>query len=70
MTKKQIRQIFNNKGIQINERSVSLIQKNLEERVERFACNALEWDLKRVKAANIEYMFRRKIDWLNKVKSK
>ena len=69
MQKKQIRKIFNDMGIQINESAINHIQANLEAQVKIYARNALEWDLKRVKPANINHIYIRKVDWLNKVRS-
>jgi hypothetical protein len=69
MTKKQIRKIFNKMDIQINDAAISLVQITLTMQIEKFARNAKEWDLKRVKPENIEQVYWRKVDWLNKIKS-
>ena len=55
--------------IQINDAAISLVQITLTMQIEKFARNAKEWDLKRVKPENIEQVYWRKVDWLNKIKS-
>jgi len=67
MTKKEIRKIFNDLGIQISESAIELILVKFRTQVSNFARNSLEWELKRVKPENIEKVYWRKVDWLNKV---
>ena len=69
MTKKEIRKIFNKMGIQISESCILIIQEQFETQVKKYARNAREWDIKRVKPANIEHIYTRKVDWVNNIKS-
>ena len=69
MHKKEIRKIFNDMGIQISDSAIELILSKFRNQVSNYARNSKECVIKRVKYENIEKTFKRKIDWVHKVRS-